>query len=226
MNERIELVSDTEVRVRRNGNRVSADLDWMCSLSADTHIGGLIAWYESGGERWDALGLSALRDCINCLEATGSFAALADTSAGIFVGNWVRCARVDYKHGLSVGEKIKIVSLGSTGKPLVQSNRDRVWWLEPEDCLPLAPPAPVVRPYTLEEFLKAWRPGRSVKASGRPGCEYQIRTVERNQWNKPDTYFELGVGPKCTGFTADAKQFVELCTWADDNSPCGCVEKV
>jgi len=82
VNQRIEIVSDTEVRIRRSDDQVPPSTSVLCG------DGGFIYLQHEkiNTGRWDAEGRAALRDCINCLEATGSFAALSDESAVPFVG--------------------------------------------------------------------------------------------------------------------------------------------
>lgn len=74
MNSRIEIVSECEVRICQHPA-------YFCTCRIKTHSNGYMDISGIVGGTWDREALSALRDCINCLEATGSFAALSDESA-------------------------------------------------------------------------------------------------------------------------------------------------
>ncbi len=80
MNKRITLLSDSHVKVRPHSAATwTVDVYFTCNgLNIPDAIGTA-----------DDEGLAALKDCLNC-SATGSFAALADTSAVPFVGKMVR----------------------------------------------------------------------------------------------------------------------------------------
>ncbi len=86
MNERITIVSETEVWIKSNDSQqfgLSIQSDKMFIVR--TNAEGLVHPYQ-----WDAEGRAAMMDCLACLRDTGSFAALADTSAVPFVGKVVR----------------------------------------------------------------------------------------------------------------------------------------
>lgn len=131
MNKRIEIVSDYEVNIERNPgckNRI-------CIAPK----GNAFSFQNAnGGDFWDAEGLAALRDCVSCLEATGSFAAPADTSPVGFVGK-------------------EMALTGGNIVTLIAKDGDGAWWyqcgknagnLPSADILPLVAPAPMVLPYT------------------------------------------------------------------------------
>lgn len=85
MNSRIKIVSEMEVRIRL-GDIGSA------SIGVECGAGCLFVKHAIGISTvgWDAEGRAALRDCINCLDATDSFAALSDSSGVPYVGKRMR----------------------------------------------------------------------------------------------------------------------------------------
>ena len=78
MNERLTLVSDTEVRILRNKDQAGKP-------TAISYCDGFLYFYflnqpfENG--LFDAEGRAALIEALSCLRDTGSFAALSDESA-------------------------------------------------------------------------------------------------------------------------------------------------
>ncbi len=199
MNDRITLVSDTEVRIRRYEScretstlraYPAGEMDIFSNIAAHT---------------WDAEGRAALRDCINCLD-TGSFAALADTSAVPYVGKRMRIK--DQPCAFRVLDVCGSHAFAAATEDNCRVNR--AWWSH-EYFLPLVEPAPApkYRPYTpveAAEFL-----GRCYLRKG----EYAgvpLVTLSAHVVNPAAVN---------TGLHLTYEKFAEECTWLDGGTPCG-----
>src|SRR5574343_909479 len=80
---RIEIVSDYEVRVGRNiGGNIT--------ITVDSKTGIWRQRYHIKEAAWDREGLEALSLCLNCFRQTGNFKALRDSEVALFVGGKVR----------------------------------------------------------------------------------------------------------------------------------------
>ncbi len=98
----------------------------------------------------DKKGRDALRDCINCLEATGSFAALSDYVPIPYVGKTVLVT--EYPDGELwivvdiMGDNVRLRRDGRIDDTLrVNVSKDRL--------LAITPPKPKARPYTYLEAV-------------------------------------------------------------------------
>lgn len=204
MNERIEIVSETYVRIQRNsgGQQSATEVtirgNDLC-LNNDTVLAGV----------WDALGRAALRDCINCLEATGNFAALADTSAVPFVGKRMR-------HKLRERYEYTVLDASDPlGKVLLQRVDDieRIC-THRNELLPITapePPKPKVRPYTPVEAVQHlgremnWDYGHANQKLIQVGLTHALIAGDQGY--------------------ASYESLAEHYRWADTNEPCGILEQ-
>lgn len=203
MNSRIELVSADSVSIRHHSKdagvttlRVNAGRDSINRNSAGT-------------DYWDAEGRAALRDCLNCFDQTGSFAALADTSDVPYSGKRVR---LKDHNGEVLGFIIRQRDDRKGFYYFRDDHKDMFVYSTTDGItiLPLtpAPPKRVIRAYTPVEA--AAHLGRSMKASPHPS--FTVRYVSINGFH--------AAGGAVYPFASAAKE----CSWADDNSPCGIEE--
>lgn len=210
MNERIELLRDAAVHVNVTDMASSSKV----TLRVPT-TGKIELTLTSDGRPWlDAAARDALIDALQCHKATGSFSALADTSAVPFVGKRMRCYR-------SGGHKPECVVL---------EKRHENWSV---DCLegptgffragptalsPLVAPAPKVRPYKASEvaplFLTEVTPELRDKATGERRFVKNINrygvTLRAHEYSHEafqDTFYEWS-------------QLLHSHEWKD-GSPCG-----
>lgn len=201
MNSRIALVSENEVLIDRNiiaGKGV-------CVTRLVVRKDGL-GVFGDAGEQWDAEGCAALIDCLNCLEATGSFAALADTSAVPFVGKIFK-QRDGHLRRVVFVEDDRVWACHANGKA-----EKYVILQDPANMLPLTP-APKVRPYTESEA--AQHLDRVLKDEG--------EAVTLHLVGKGEVVLR-----SCEYPAALRHVLLRLLTdrhWADDVTPCGVVEE-
>lgn len=129
--ERIEIVSDEEIRIERHyGSCTCFTVAGDALRETDSHSAPV----------WDCAGLAARALAVNCFRQTGNFKALRDGEVALFVGGKVR----DWT--------------GNTRSVLL-IQEERCWlttleWTNKNDLLPLILPLPRVRPYTPREAVE------------------------------------------------------------------------
>ena len=153
--ERIEIVSDDEVRIGRN---VGANTLFQISEDELLELSGIGA---NTSAKWDAAGLEALTLCTNCFRQTGSFKALRDGEVALFVGGKVR-------------------DLTGNTQSILLIQKERCWlttleWTNKNDMLPLVVVSPKVRPYTPREAVEFL--GRAMIFSKYPKGTYALVEV-------------------------------------------------
>lgn len=207
MNDRLELIGEREVRLRLGEHINAAKITVECGCDTlfvriPTHI--LVLGWDAGAYR-------ALRDCINCLEATGSFAALADTSAVPFVGKEV-CT----SHGRGV-----VMQVGDGDKPApiqVRQESGSNIWFSKLTLTPIAPPQKVRGFRTATEFEVARGFDRLVATrESKIPCGHFIEITA-----VPGKPLRLRFDGYSSHVLAD--RAAELYEWADTGEPCGIVE--
>lgn len=208
MNPRIELVENDEIRWRPYaGQGVNR------SIAVFLTCDGLV--FEDNPGTVDYEGLRALLDVANCKLATGSFAALADTSDVPFPGKRMRCA--DYMEGNC--ECTVLYPRDGGWAALLPSSSI----VSPAKLLPLiapTPPEPKVRPYTPEQMMQA-----SVNLTRRvrkKSCSYEEAVVSIGR-KSAELFACIGEGLPPTE-QVDFSCLLDSYTWADNNSPCGVIE--
>ena len=200
MNSRIKLISDTEVEVQRNRH------SGLVSLFVHNGTTLLVNHnHFNGNLEIDAEGNDAELEVRQCWKDTGSFAALADTSAVPYKGKRMRDGK---------GDVVTLVlAAGSNG-----------WWhsetegalgvLATKEYLPLTPPVKKYRPLTPVEALQHF--GRKI--------------LSKNHKNHPkESHYLYSVYPEGVYWDscrmASFEMLLEHYVWADTKEPCG-VEEV
>ncbi len=190
MNERIKIVGDTEVWI---GTGYCPNAPMRLYLHGSELRSEQQAPYK---EIWDDEGRDALIDALQCHKATGSFAALADTSNVPYVGKVVMTS-----HGRGV-----VMQVGDGDKPALvqvrQGSGSNLWFTR-QTILPLTPP-PKYRAYTPVEA--AAHLNRDVRTHD--GSVIALSAV-------------LAVCIKLDGRHYSFDSFVKNCCWADTGEPCG-----
>lgn len=189
MNERIEIVDETEISIRRFQN------GWITRVQL---IGDRL---EIDGKAWDADAGRALRDALACLGDTGSFAALADTSAAAFRGKLMRFNKNN--------EIVEVLSVDRT-TPLVRYPGGCHWYLiaGEQSLLPLAPEPP----------KKKYRVFTPVEAAEHIGRGY--KRIDGNSIMFIDSVKRDGIFNAMGGWW-DFRSLIDEAIWADTNEPCG-----
>lgn len=177
MNERIRILGGLEVQIQRNA---SPDSRHYFKIFGDGHLSEGMGC-DTPPFSWDADGRSALIDVLHCYRDTGSFAALADTSVGVFVGKVVRIKGEPHDDEYAV---VDIIGNGAIGL-----RNTKTWWgltRYAVDLLTLAaPPAPKVNcsalataAKALEEFKEATlRNHQFETAAEAREAEYAVKKV-------------------------------------------------
>ncbi len=145
MNERIGDFDPDLVNVR------CSDVGTLDLVQFKIERGGVVLNLGCGCERTriDDDGLRALRDIINAKLDTGSFAALADTSAVPFVGKEMLCLCNGFP-GTNLRTKCKVIAKSDDSDDWIVFALHSSHQVEPKALLPLVdptPPKPVVSPY-------------------------------------------------------------------------------
>ncbi len=199
MNERIEVVSDRVVRIKRNDDQVPPCTEVSVNRADGMHL--THSALVSG--MWDERGRAALRDCINCLDSCGDFGALRDDDPRPFVGKEMR---------LDNGERVTILQTGLNFANACHCMRadGTIISRAAGDLLPLAEsPKPKYRPLTaLEAFHQL---GRKVTTHSREGATFdrEIKSVSKT----------------CVSLEGQHLGFDDLLgteyKWEDTGLPCG-----
>lgn len=195
MNERITLEKDSVIIDKGNcGEFINVHASHWNSVSK-------IVIHAGGDVVLDAGRLDALLDILHCWKDTGSFAALADTSDIPFVGKTLKRTMLD----------------GSQQEcTILERNPGQDSWLvrgpstavsSSSKFLPLAPPAPKVRPYTKPEQA-LWLIGK--RASGKCNDADILFVGEKSVIAKSLTRVEI--------------DYEELAKATCEGKPCGIIE--
>lgn len=216
MNERIKIVSDECVVL----TRIAQTATWVLNVELRANDkGNLLIDSKYPLVAWDAQGFAALRDCINCLEATGSFAALSDESAVPYVGKRLRIINWDNEMLVTAiyDDQARDNPLSALGTVACWEQvadgrcRGSKLCVDITSLLPLTPAPPKVRPYT------------SVEAAA------HLNRMLRSPWSPAGVMHELqslGRFGVCTS-TGETISYQSLTSWkwADDGTPCGVKEE-
>lgn len=196
MNERIQLIHHNCVSIVARG-------DGRGGSTVNLEIEGDLHTYHMGTVAWDSKGRDALIDALQCLRDTGSFAALADTSAVPYIGKRVCFDR----HSGAIGT-VAAIEGGSV-------------WLEHDwhfycrqvsELHPLAGTTARYRPYTPREAVEFL--GREVAWRGR---YYYLEGVHSD-------HLELSVADDGKFPRIGYEHAIEQLKWRDTGEPCGVKE--
>jgi hypothetical protein len=194
MNSRIELVSDSEVRlIGRSISGVYFDSSY---------------FYVDKFQTGDRVAVEALRDCINAWLDTGSFAALADTSAVPFRGK-----RVKDRDG-------EVVTLDYSPRDLHPIR----WCAHDDEGALTVCPIDEIHPLIAPEPLRPkYRPMTPAEAATHIGHSFKVPKSDVLRYI--DGVYGSGVMTTSGQFN-DFKQLVYECTWGETNTPCGIPERL
>jgi hypothetical protein len=199
MHSRIEFVSNEAVHIQRNGNLVTMKTG-LRAFGGELHMGDL---QDVRHCSWDRDGLNALDECVACYNATGSFAALKDTSAELFRGKRVRT-------GMG-GAPVTFLHFDRNGKAVILFSDKSMGTWDREKLKPLVDP-PVIKPYTSPEQA-VWLIGKKIVGT------LVSATVLYVGADCVRLKFDHTAGPVDT-------MFKDLATATCEGKPCGIVEKI
>ena len=210
MNERIKLISDTEVEVQRNC--APTCITKFRIFTTDVNYIRVVSMKEGDGNWYDELGNDAELEVRQCWKDTGSFAALSDESAVPYVGERMRWQTADD----GIHEITVLEIYGNSCRIHSHKNDFRSYPPVISCLLPLVTPTPPVKKY------RPLTPVEALQHFGR-------KILSKNHKNHPkESHYLYSVYPEGVYWDscrmASFEMLLEHYVWADTKEPCGVEE--